>query len=104
MCFQGSALLQCNTFQGSCCGVSVLAIANTCRCLLPSAALELISALTVHPPLQALPPEALIPLALLAPAPTQWHGQTAVADPGWGAVLCGDPRQLGPVVRSQVRC
>ncbi|PRW57862.1 helicase MOV-10 [Chlorella sorokiniana] len=51
---------------------------------------------------QALPPEALIPLALLAPAPPQWHGQTAAADPGWGAVLCGDPRQLGPVVRSQV--
>ena len=84
--------------------MSVLAIANTCRCLLPSEALELISTLTVHPPLQALPPEALIPLALLAPAPPQWHGQTAAADPGWGVVLCGDPRQLGPVVRSQVRC
>lgn len=44
-------------------------------------------------------PEALIPLSLLAPPPAARAG----AGPGWGAVLCGDPRQLGPVVRSQVR-
>jgi hypothetical protein len=41
---------------------------------------------------QAMLPEALIPLGLLSPRGS--------LDPGWGAVLCGDPRQLGPVVRS----
>ncbi|KAI7838701.1 hypothetical protein COHA_007499 [Chlorella ohadii] len=51
---------------------------------------------------QALPPEALIPLALLAPAVPAVRPQAAMSDPGWGAVLCGDPRQLGPIVRSPV--
>ena len=63
--------------------------------------------LPTHPPplpacvpawLQALLPEALIPLALLAPPPASIGAPPA----SWGAVLCGDPRQLGPVVRSQV--
>lgn len=62
---------------------------------------------SAHPPplpacvpawLQALLPEALIPLALLAPPPASIGAPPA----SWGAVLCGDPRQLGPVVRSQV--
>ncbi|EFN55641.1 hypothetical protein CHLNCDRAFT_133825 [Chlorella variabilis] len=48
-------------------------------------------------PYDALLPEALIPLSLLKP---RTAGGEAGA--GWGAVLCGDPRQLGPVVRSQM--
>jgi hypothetical protein len=52
----------------------------------------------MHACMQALLPEALIPLALLAPPPA-FIGAPAAS---WGAVLCGDPRQLGPVVRSQV--
>eukprot|EP00887_Chlorella_sp_A99_P008046 scaffold12.g8046.t1 len=48
---------------------------------------------------QALLPEALIPLALLGrPA---GGAAAAAADAGWGALLCGDPRQLGPIVHSQ---
>ena len=43
---------------------------------------------------QALLPEALIPLSLLRPPPPP--------STGWGAVLCGDPQQLGPTVRSPV--
>ena len=43
---------------------------------------------------QALLPEALIPLALLRPQ------GNPMSDPGWGAVVCGDPQQLGPTVRS----
>ena len=48
---------------------------------------------------QALPTEALIPLSLLAFD----TGAPSGGGPGYGAVLCGDPRQLGPVVRSQVK-
>ena len=47
---------------------------------------------------QALPTEALIPLSLLALD----TGMPGGMGPGCGAVLCGDPKQLGPVVRSQV--
>lgn len=43
---------------------------------------------------QALLPEALIPLVLLRP-----NGAPST-DTGWGAVVCGDPQQLGPTVRS----
>lgn len=52
--------------------------------------------------MQALLPEALIPFSLLKPPPAAGAGAGPASDPGWGAVLCGDPRQLGPVVRSQV--
>lgn len=45
---------------------------------------------------QALLPEALLPVTLLRPP------LGGVLDPGWGAVVCGDPKQLGPVVRSPV--
>lgn len=57
---------------------------------------------------QALLPEALIPLSLLMPASSAGQvgvaaaGVAAAEHKGWGAVLCGDPRQLGPVVRSHV--
>jgi hypothetical protein len=58
--------------------------------------------------LQALLPEALIPLSLLMPASSASQVGVAAAaaaaakHKGWGAVLCGDPQQLGPVVRSHV--
>jgi hypothetical protein len=64
----------------------------------------------LHAALQALPTEAFIPLSLLDPSPASrepvwgfyppWRPQ----HPGWGAVLCGDPRQLGPLVRSRAAC
>ena len=43
---------------------------------------------------QALLPEALVPLTLLRPPLFNR------LDPGWGAVVVGDPRQLGPIVHS----
>ncbi|KAL4522814.1 hypothetical protein Ndes2437A_g07565 [Nannochloris sp. 'desiccata'] len=45
---------------------------------------------------QALLPEALIPLSLLTPPSTSSYDK----NPGWGALLCGDPQQLGPTVHS----
>lgn len=51
--------------------------------------------------MQALLPEALVPLGLLAPPPAVATLEAVAAQPGWGAVLCGDPRQLGPIVRSK---
>lgn len=51
--------------------------------------------------MQALLPEALIPLGLLEPPAPVASLEAAAAEPGWGAVLCGDPRQLGPILRSK---
>jgi putative helicase MOV10L1 len=46
---------------------------------------------------QALLPEALIPLVLLTPPPSS-NCYDKIS--GWGALLCGDPQQLGPTVHS----